>query len=394
MAAAAKEEDVLNLDAITSTELRDAGGVKWSQFPEAIGAFIAEMDFGIPPQVTEVLNEAARTGALGYLPAADKRRAQEACARWQARDFGWQVHPEQVFLLPDVLSTMRATIQRFTPPDSPIVVPTPAYMPFLTVARAAGRQVLEVPSRRDENGSYSLDYDGIDAALGTGARLVVLCNPWNPVGRVLRRAELEALRDIVDRHGARVFADEVHAPLLLDDVTHLPYASLDATTASHTLTGTGASKGWNIPGLKCGQLILSNPADVEAFEPVADDVGDAVGLLGPRAAAAVYDEGADWLVEVVEYLRGNRDLLTERLAEIPGVEMSPIEGTFIAWLDCRGLQLPGSPTEFFRREAGVALTEGAACGAGFEDFVRFTFAMPRPILREALDGIAAAVARR
>src|SRR5699024_10411031 len=120
---------------------------------------------------------------------------------------------------------------------------TPAYMPFLTVARAAGRQVLEVPSRRDENGSYSLDYDGIDAALGTGARLVVLCNPWNPVGRVLRRAELEALRDIVDRHGARVFADEVHAPLLLDDVTHLPYASLDATTASHTLTGTGASKG-------------------------------------------------------------------------------------------------------------------------------------------------------
>src|SRR5690606_27930565 len=227
-------------------------------FPDAIGAFVAEMDFGVPPQVADVVRRAADTGAMGYLPAAERTAAKQATADWLGRSFGWEVPADHVYLLPDVLSAMRIAVQRFTPPGSPVIVPTPAYMPFLTVVPALDREVIEVPSILEEDGRYHLDLDAIDAAFAAAAGLLVLCNPWNPVGRVLTRDELPAVADVVDRHGGRVFSDDIHAPLVLDDVPHLPCASLDARTAGHTTTAVAASKGWNIPGLKCGQMILSN----------------------------------------------------------------------------------------------------------------------------------------
>lgn len=378
-------------DEITVEQLRAAGSTKWTLFPDAIGAFIAEMDFGVPPQVAEVVRQAADTQAMGYLPVAERAATRRATAQWLGRAFGWQVPEDHVFLLPDVLSALRIAIHRFTPPGSPVIVPTPAYMPFLTVVPAQDREVIEVPSVLGEDGRYRLDLDGIDAAFAAGARLLVLCNPWNPVGRVLTREELTAVAEVVDRHGGRVFADEIHAPLVLDDVPHVPYASLDARTAGHTITAVAASKGWNVPGLKCGQMVLSNEDDVAAFAPYATDAGDTVGLLGARAAVAAYTHGQEWLDDVVDYLRGNRDLLTELVP--PGVRLSPVEGTYIAWLDCRALDLPGGPAQFFRREAGVALTDGKHCGTAGEGFARLIFSMPRPILRQALEQMRESVAR-
>jgi len=378
-------------DAITVEQLRAAGSTKWSRFPQDVGAFIAEMDFGVPPRVTEVVQRAVDTEAFGYLPEADRLATRRACASWLGRTTGWQVGEEQVFLLPDVLSAMRVAIHHFMPPGTPVIVPTPAYMPFLTVTPAADRDVIEVPSLRDETGRYHLDLEGIDAAFAAGARLLVLCNPWNPVGRVLTREELLAVADVVARHGGRVFADEIHFPLILDDVPHVPYASISAEAAAHTITAVAASKGWNIPGLKCGQMVLSNPDDIRTFAPYATDAGDTVGLLGARAAAAVYTDDGGWLPEVLDYLRGNRAVLSEAVAEIPGLRLSPVEGTYIAWLDCRDLALPGGPAAFFRRHAGVALTDGAMCGSAGEGFARFVFAMPRPVLRETLDRMTEAV---
>ncbi len=381
-------------DEITVEQLRAAGSTKWTLFPDSIGAFIAEMDFGVPPEVADVVREAADTRAMGYLPAAERTAARRATAQWLGRSFDWHLPEGNVFLLPDVLSGLRIAIQRFTPPGSPVIVPTPAYMPFLTVIPAQDREVVEVPSLLDADGRYRLDLDGIDAAFAAGAGLLVLCNPWNPVGRVLTREELTDLAAVVDRHGGRVFADEIHAPLLLDEVPHVPYASLDARTAGHTITAVAASKGWNVPGLKCGQMVLSNDADVAAFAPYATDAGDTVGLLGARAAIAAYTHGQGWLDDVVGYLRGNRDLLAELVAEIPGIRLSPVEGTYIAWLDCRELDLPGGPARFFRREAGVALTDGTTCGTAGEGFARLIFAMPRPILRQALEQMRDAVLAR
>ena len=379
-------------DEITVDQLRAAGSTKWTTVPDAIGAFVAEMDFGVPPAVAEVVRTAADSQAMGYLPAADRAAARRATADWLGRSFDWHVPEDNVHLLPDVLSAMRIAIQRFTPPGSPVIVPTPAYMPFLTVVPALDREVIEVPSILEDDGRYRLDLDAIDAAFAAGAGLLVLCNPWNPVGRVLTRAELEAVAEVVDRHGGRVFADEIHAPLVLDDLPHIPYASVDARTAGHTITAVAASKGWNIPGLKCGQMILSNDDDVATFAPYATDAGDTVGLLGGRAATAAYTHGQDWIDDVVTYLRGNRDLLLEMVEQIPGLRVSPVEGTYIAWLDCRELDLPGGPAQFFRRHAGVALTDGTSCGHAGDGFARLIFAMPRPVLRQALQRIGEAVA--
>ncbi|WP_226924743.1 MalY/PatB family protein [Georgenia satyanarayanai] len=381
-------------DEITVDQLRAAGSTKWTMFPDAIGAFVAEMDFGVPPAVAEVVRTAADTQALGYLPAADRTAAKRATAGWLDRRFDWQVPEDNVYLLPDVLSVMRIAVQRFTPPGSPVIVPTPAYMPFLTVVPALDREVVEVPSTLGEDGRYRLDLEAIDAAFAAGAGLLVLCNPWNPVGRVLSRDELTAVAEVVDRHGGRVFSDEIHAPLVLDDLPHIPYASIDERTAGHTITAVAASKGWNIPGLKCGQMVLSNADDVAAFAPYATDAGDTVGLLGGRAATAAYTHGQDWVDDVVDYLRGNRDLLAEMVDQIPGLRLSPVEGTYIAWLDCRELDLPGGPAQFFRRHAGVALTDGTHCGAAGDGFARLIFAMPRPILRRALERMREAVRSR
>ncbi|WP_454085358.1 MalY/PatB family protein [Georgenia sp. Marseille-Q6866] len=380
-------------DEITVDQLRAAGSTKWTTFPDALGAFVAEMDFGVPPQVADVVRQAADAHAMGYLPAADRTAARRATSQWLARSFDWHIPEDNVHLLPDVLSAMRITIQRFTRPGSPVIVPTPAYMPFLTVVPALDREVIEVPSLLDEDGRYRLDLEAIDAAFTAGAGLLVLCNPWNPVGRALTREELTAVAEVVDRHGGRVFSDEIHAPLVLDDLPHIPYASVDERTAGHTITAVAASKGWNIPGLKCGQMILSNDDDVATFAPYATDASDTVGLLGGRAAIAAYTHGQDWLDDVVDYLRGNRDLLLEMVDQIPGLTVSPVEGTYIAWLDCRELDLPGGPAQFFRREAGVALTDGTQCGEAGDGFARLIFATPRPILRQALEQMRAAVAR-
>ena len=383
-----------NFDDITIDQLRAAGGTKWTRFPDCIGAFVAEMDFGVPPVVQDIVRSAADDGAFGYLPAAERLAARRATADWLLRTTGWRVPAERVHLLPDVLSVMRETIRHFTAPGSAIIVPTPAYMPFLTVAPAADREVIEVPSLVDDDGRYSLDLAGIDAAFAAGAGLLVLCNPWNPVGRVLTRDELLAVADVVERHGGRVFADEIHAPILLDDREHIPYASLDQRTAAHTVTAVAASKGWNVPGLKCGQMVLSNDADAAAFAPYADDVSDAVGLLGARVATAVYTDDGGWLDNVVDYLRGHRDLLAQLVAEhLPGAVLTRTEGTYIAWLDCRGLDIEGSAASFFRREAKVALTDGVACGEAGEGFVRIIMATPRPVLRRAVEQMGEALAR-
>ncbi|PFG40824.1 cystathionine beta-lyase [Georgenia soli] len=383
-----------DFDNITIDQLRAAGGTKWTRFPDCIGAFVAEMDFGVPPVVQDIVRSAADAGALGYLPVAERQAARDATSDWLLRNTGWRVPSERVHLLPDVLSVLRETIRHFIPPGSAVIVPTPAYMPFLTVVPALDREVVQVPSLVDDAGRYTLDLDAIDAAFAAGAGLLVLCNPWNPVGRVLTREELLALAEVVDRHGGRVFSDEIHAPILLDEVEHVPYASLDERTAGHTVTAVAASKGWNVPGLKCGQMILSNEADQAAFAPYAADVSDTVGLLGARVATAVYTDDGGWLDDVVEYLRGNRDLLAKLVAEhLPGAVLTRTEGSYIAWLDCRALDIEGSAAAFFRREAQVALTDGIACGEAGAGFVRIIMATPRPILRRAVEQMGEALAR-
>ncbi|MFD1717269.1 MalY/PatB family protein [Georgenia deserti] len=381
-------------DAITIDQLREVGGVKWTAFPDTIGAFVAEMDFGTAPAVSRALHTAVDQGLTGYLPAAVSERMSLACAAWQQTKYGWEVPAERVRPLPDVLAGLVAAIEHFSADGAPIILPTPAYMPFLTLPTVLGREIIQVPMARD-GGRYVYDLDALDAAFSAGGNLLVLCNPHNPVGRVLERDEMAAIAEVVDRHGGRVFSDEIHAPLVFPEHRHVPYASISETTAGHTVTATSASKAWNLPGMKCAQLILSNDDDAATWAKHGHQAEHGAATLGVIANTAAYTAGGQWLDDVIAYLDGNRrrfgDLLAER---IPQIGYTPPEGTYLTLLDCRELGLGDHPQRFFLEQAKVAMTDGSLCGEAARGTARFNLAMPRPVLEEAVDRMATALERR
>lgn len=383
-----------SFDDVTLDYLRDVGGLKWSTHPEAIGAFVAEMDFGTAPAILTALHEAVDLGLFGYLPERLATQLAEAWCRRARERYDWKVPVERVRPLADVMAGLQAAVEHFSAPDAPVILPTPAYMPFLTAPLALGRRVLQVPMAVD-SGRHVYDLDALEGAFAAGGDLLVLCNPHNPIGRVLEPDEMLAIAEVVDRHGGRVFSDEIHAPLVYDGHRHVPYASLSGTTANHTVTAVSASKAWNLPGLKCAQLVLSNDADAETWVEVGLRFEHGAANLGVVANVAAYADGGPWLAGVLDYLDGNRRRLGELLAErIPGVGYTPPEGTYLAWLDCRALGLGAHPAEFFLDRAGVALTEGLACGDAGAGFARYNFATPRPILERTVDQMAAALETR
>ena len=374
-------------DRIDVGTLRRGGSVKWSMYPEAIGAFVAEMDFGTAPPVTAALHAAVDAAVFGYLPAGTVEHMSAAYAAWSRDRYGWAVDPVDVRPVADVVAALRLAIEHFSAPGTPVVLPTPAYMPFVSVPPQLGREVIEVPL----SAGHRYDLDALAAAFEAGGDLLILCNPHNPVGRVLTPAEMLAIAEVVDRYGARVFSDEIHAPLVFGDARHVPYASLSPVTAAHTLTATSASKAWNLPGLKCAQVVLTSDADRETWAGIGPLAEHGAATLGVIANTAAYRSGGPWQAEVLSYLDGNRRLLGQLVADLlPGVVYTPPEGTYLGWLDFRATG-PADPAAYFLEKAGVAMTDGALCGEAGRGFGRFTFALPRPVLREAVERIAAAM---
>jgi cystathionine beta-lyase len=383
------------LDQLSVPELRRRGSLKWTYAgPDVLGAFVAEMDFGTSPAVEAALRDVIERRDFGYLPPSAAQEMAEVVAAWLARQHDWVVDPARIRPLPDVIKGLEAAITVFSRPGSPVILPTPAYMPFLTVPPQLGRQIIQVPMiTRD--GRLTLDPDGIGAAFRAGGHLLVLCNPCNPVGRVYTPAELAAVTDVVERHGGRVFADEIHAPLVYPGGRHIPYASTSSVAAAHTITSVSASKGWNLPGLKCAQLILSSEADAETWAAVGFLTEHGASTPGVRANIAAFRDAGDWLAEVLAYLDGSRALLADLLAEhLPGVRYQPPEGTYLAWLDCRGLGLGDSPGEFFLDKAQVLVNDGPAFGEAGRGHVRLNFATPRPILAQIIRQMGRAAANR
>src|SRR4051794_19207910 len=387
----APDDDPPSFAPLSEEALRAGGSLKWSRYGPALGAFVAEMDFGTAPAVTQALHAAIDGNRLGYLPEQAAAELAEACAAWQRRRYGWTVPPAWISPVADVLAALQAVIELYTPPGSPIVLPTPAYMPFLRLPALLDRPLLEVPFV-ELDGRPTYDLDGIERAFAAGGRLLVHVNPHNPLGRVFTVEEQLALAEVVDRAGARVFADEIHAPLVHPGAVHRPYASLSPTTAAHTVTGTSASKAFNLPGLKAAQLLFSNEDDAAAWEDGGFLYVHGAATPGVLANTAAYAEGEPWLAEVLGYLDGNRRALADLLAEhLPGVGYRPPEGTYLAWLDCRKLGLGDSPGAFFLDEAGVALIDGPECGAPGAGHVRLNFGTPRPVLTAIVERMAAAV---
>ena len=381
-------------DRITLEQLRDGGGLKWRAFPDCIGAFVAEMDFGLAPPIREALHAAVEQGQLGYLSAAPLCELAEACVGWQRQHHGWEISPDQVRAVPDVLAALELVLRHYLPAGAPVALPMPCYMPFVPLLELLGNPVVPVPMHRKSDG-WELDEDVLDAAFAGGARMLLLCNPHNPIGKVYTSAELQRIVAIAARHDARVFSDEIHAPLVFDGARHVPYAALGPQAARQAITAVSASKAWNLAGLKCAQLVFTREEDQQQWRRLGHFGGNSTSTPGVIAHTAAWRHGDPWRLQVLDYLQGNRDLLGRLLQDqLPQVAWVPPQGTYLAWLDVRALQLDQPPAQFFRRHAKVALTDGSECGEGGGDHVRLNFAMPRPLLEEAVRRMAAAVRAR
>ncbi len=380
------------IDATTVTMIRARGSYKWTApGPDGLGAAVAEMDFGAAPAILDALAALSADANFGYLSPVLAGDLAAATAEFQRRRYGWAVDSALVHHVPDVIKALEIAITRFSRPGSPVILPTPAYMPFLSVPGFLGREIIQV-RMLDNGGFFTFDLDAIEDAFRAGGHLLIFCNPYNPLGRVFTRAEITELTDVVDRHGGRVFADEIHAPLVYPGLRHIAYAATSETAAAHALTATSASKAWNLPGLKCAQVILSSESDQQAWEEMGFFAAHGASNPGVVANIAAYRDGEAWLEEVLAYLDDSRRLLARLLKRhLPQARYRPPDGTYLAWLDCTAMDLPGSPGALVTDRAHVTVIDGPAFGDGGPGAFRLNFATPRPILTEMVERVAAAL---
>jgi cystathionine beta-lyase len=301
-----------------------------------------------------------------------------------AQRYQWRIHPQEVILIPGVVPGLNLACHALGSPGGAVLVQPPVYPPILSAPGHARLQRQEAPLARHSDGSYSIDWHAFQAAITPETRLFILCNPHNPVGRVFRRDELLRMAEICLSQNVTICADEIHSDLLFGGHEHIPIASLDPEIGQHSITLIAPSKTFNLAGLQCGFAIIPNAELRQKFRAAREGLVPWVNAMGLIAAQAAYCEGQPWLERVLRYLEANRDFLGEFVVrELPGIQMTKPEGTYLAWLDCREAGLD-NPYEFFLNQARVALSDGKTFGPGGAGFVRLNFGCPRAVLKEAL----------
>jgi cystathionine beta-lyase len=379
------------IDSLSAAELRGSSRIKWRLFGEdVLPAWVADMDFPVAPPVHRVLGDLVGRHDLGYHHVPLSPRLRGALVARMAERFSWQVEPHRIVPLVNVVQGLDASVLLHSRPDDGVVVQVPIYPPFLAAVLASGRRLIESPLVRGED-RFEIDFDRLRASIDPRTRLLLLCNPHNPTGRVFDRAELTALGQLALEHDLIVVSDEIHADLTFPEHRHLPFASLGPELSQRTITLTSATKAFNLAGLPCAFAIFGSDRVQQPFRDLPPHVIGHCGILDDAATCAAWTEGQPWLDEVMAYLLENRRLVLEFFArELPALRVLPPEATYLAWLDCRDLELSGDPFEFFLRRARVALSRGPDFGSGGEGCARLNFATSRAILLEILERMAAA----
>lgn len=375
--------------------MRRRRGAKWRAYGEdVLPAWIADMDFDVAEPVQRALVRLVSERDYGYAHREGEERLEVAFAARMRERFGWEVDPDRVVPVADLVQAIVAAVVAFSERGDGVVVQTPIYPPFLGAIADTGRRRV-VNALVDDGRRLVLDADGLGRAVDAGTRVLLLCNPHNPSGRVLERGELEAVARVAVERDVVIVADEAHCDLVYPGHRHVPVATLGDEVAARTVTLHTATKSFNIPGLRCGVVHFGSEALLRRFgETFPRRLLGAVGVMGVDATVAAWREGQPWLDAVLGALRSNRDRLAEWVAGVaPAIRHHLPEATFLAWLDCRDLGLPSPPRQFFLDEARVALHGGADFGPGADAGVRLNFATSPAILDELLGRMTAALER-
>ncbi|HEY3946705.1 MAG TPA: aminotransferase class I/II-fold pyridoxal phosphate-dependent enzyme [Solirubrobacteraceae bacterium] len=362
---------------------------KWALFDsDVLSLTVAEMDFPILAEVGRVLAATIERGDLGYgVPAP--RGLREALAGFAERRLSWRLDPEQVTIVPDVMLGIVELCRTIAGPGGAVGFATPAYPPFFREPALAGLDTVPIGLAPDG----SIDPGQLDAALRSGLRVLVLSNPHNPTGRVLPQTELAAIAERCAEFEVWVLADEIHAPLVLPGATHVPWLEVSDAARRWGIVLTSASKAFNLAALKTAFLVTADPVARSVVQRIGPQ-HDHASLLGELAAEVAFREGDQWLDVVVDQLARNREQLCVELRQrLPDVRWQPPQGTYLAWLDCRGLDLEDEPADVFLQRGRVALGPGLDYGEPGARHARLNFATGPEHLTEAVARMAAALRR-
>ena len=375
----------------TDEELRYALPCKWGLVDDdVLPAWVAEGDYAWAPPIAAALTDAVARGLTGYPDFEVGGPLGEAYAGFARRQFGHEIDPGDVVPTADVTAGVRLALDVLSEPG-PVVMPLPGYPPQLSIAQITGRERVDLVVDPDAERA-EIDLDALDRLFADGARTLLLTQPHNPWGRVFTRAELEGIRDVVVRHGARVVSDEIHAPLVLEGSTpHVPYLTLEGT-ADHAVAVVAASKAFNTQGLKCAQVVAPDPATRDRLRAVPMARNDSWSPLGVVASVAAYTDCDAWLDALRARLSAQRDLLVGLLAEhLPDARMRPLEATYLAWLDLRAYG-HDDPAAVALDRGRVRLSPGHDYHPGLPGHVRLNIATSPDRLVEVVRRLAKGLA--
>jgi cystathionine beta-lyase len=368
----------------TPIERRGTASFKWDMYGhDVLPLWVADMDFASPPPVAEALTAAVDHGVFGYALAPES--LTEAIVRHLETRYGWSVDPDWIAWLPGIVPGLNLACEAFAGPGEGVMTITPVYPPFLEAPGNQHRRLITVPAEM-RDGRWELPLDAMEAAVAPDVRVLFFCHPHNPLGRVWRREEVEAVLDFCRRHDLVLVSDEIHCDLILDDLAHVPSGLAGPEDAARIVTFMSPSKTFNLPGLNFAFAVVADSQTRSRLLRPAKGLLPFPGCFAVSAAEAAYREGGPWHEGLLTYLRGNRDALEAYVAtELPRVRMTHVEATYLAWLDVRdlGYEDPAAAC----RSAGVALSAGAAFGD--PACLRLNFGCPRATLDEALRRLAA-----
>jgi cystathionine beta-lyase len=357
----------------------------WRGKPEdVLPLWVADMDFATPPCVQEALVQRARHGIFGY--SEPDAEYYDVMRKWFEERFDWSPQREWLAITPGVVNALYIAIRALTHPGDKIVIQQPVYYPFESSVKQTGRQLL-VNELVYSEGRYSIDFADFEEKIGH-AKMFILCNPHNPVGRVWSREELTRMGEICLRHGVIVIADEIHEDFIYKGHKHLVFSSINKELENITVTCTSPSKTFNLAGLICANIFIPNKELRENFKMEYSGCGlSQPGIMGLVSCKAAYQDGADWLDQLLDYLSGNMRLLKTYLTNhIPKIKLVEPGGTYLAWLDCNELGLGAKRLdETLTHRGKLWLSAGPSFGKGGNGFARMNVACPRQILQNALD---------
>ena len=383
-------------DFDTINDRRSLNSIKWSKVEEGVlPMWVADMDYQVAPEITEALQERVAFGDFGYTKASPV--LTEIVIERMARLYNWNIQPEWIVYNPGMVLTLGYISQAIGRVGDGVLLDSPVYHRFYDSVEFGGKfsQAVDLTYVEDDANTfhYEMDFDAFEAAITRRTSLYFMCDPHNPTGKIYSRAEQERLAEICLKHGITIAADHIHADLLMGDSDFQPLATLSPEVAQKSITMFAPTKTFNIPGLACSIAIIPDKTIREKMGHISHMNSAHVSVLSDAAALAAYQYGEAWLQEALAYMTDNRDLLVDFIrTELPMLKTTVPDATYLAWLDCRALDV-GEQTvkEFFLKESKVAFSDGEGFGKAGAGFIRFNFATTRHLLLDGLQRMKTAI---